>query len=101
MSYREKPVTKKDVQSRFPMLENIDQINSKQLFVARVKRTQILVSYTTIVAINSTMQWHVTNKVYSRTTTRQINSFMRGRQAVTLEHEAFMRELNYILFEQL
>jgi len=77
-------VTIKDIKNRFNTLR-VEQVASKQLFIVDlVGGGRVLVSYYTIVGIYEGI-WKLTKEKYSRTTTRQLNSFAKGHNVVWVE----------------
>lgn len=52
-------------------LKNAEQIGSNQLFkgYSDIYKTDVYVSYNTIIAVRTNMQWYVTAERFSRTTT--------------------------------
>jgi hypothetical protein len=83
-------VTKQQVNnelSRYIEVENVDQVDNKQLFVVKVADSEIelLVSYYTVIGLRDMYGWCYTNRNYSVTTAKQLSKFrgMNGGHALS------------------
>jgi len=78
------PVTIKDIKHFFS-LADVEQVKSMQLFIVN---NNILVSYRTIIGIlDNNDCWHITNKKYSSSTSKQITIFKRSNYHVIVDDE--------------
>jgi hypothetical protein len=76
------PVTIKDIKSIFNT-NTVDQVKSMQLFIVN---NNILVSYRTIIGmLDNNDCWHITNKKYSSSTSRQTSRFKRHNYHVIVD----------------
>lgn len=79
-------VTKQNIMDQFGVMANaVRQIGSKQLFIVdnhnstkyMYAKCRILVSYKTIIGIfDADCVWHITDKKYSATTSKQTSQFI-------------------------
>ena len=82
-------ITVRDVQTKWPNATDIKQIDRKQLFTAVIDGHPCLISYKTIVGyllhenygtgLSLGRIWHLTPAKHSRTTSKQLTQFARGR----------------------
>ena len=73
-------VTKENVASQFCIgLDKVQQLGSKQLFIAETPDLIVLVSYRTIVGVLKNEVWYLTDKKCSVTTSKQMSQFTRNR----------------------
>ena len=88
-------VTRRDVEGLFPAFiggkpcfkPGINQVGSKQLFVALFPSYQLLVSYRTIVGYRSEGTWLLTKAKYSTTTSKQLTQFSHRKTIDWIEQE--------------
>jgi hypothetical protein len=65
--------------------DNVEQVKSMQLFIVN---NNILVSYKTVIGIlDNNDCWYITNRKYSKTTSRQITVFKRSNYHVIVDDE--------------
>lgn len=75
-------ITVKDVKYFFNT-QNVDQVKSMQLFIIN---DNLLVSYKTIIGVLGNNDcWHITNKKYSSTTSKQTSIFKRSNYHVIVD----------------
>lgn len=75
-------ITVKDVKYFFNT-QNVSQVKSMQLFIVNYN---LLVSYKTIIGvIDRNDCWHITNKKYSSTTSKQTTLFKRNNYHVIVD----------------
>ena len=75
-------ITKKDVKYKFNT-QNVSQVCSMHLFVVNYN---LLVSYKTIIGVlDNNDCWHITNRRYSITTSRQTSIFKRSNYHVIVD----------------
>lgn len=72
-------------------LKNAEQIGSKQLFkgYSDIYKTDIYISYNTIIAVRTNMQWHVTAEWFSRTTTNHKRVIGNRHNCITTVSKEF------------
>lgn len=76
------PVTIKDIKYFFNS-DSVEQVKSMQLFIVN---NNILVSYRTIIGMMDTNEcWHITNRKYSSSTSRQTTVFKRSNYHVIVD----------------
>lgn len=75
-------ITVKDVKYFFNT-QNVEQVKSMQLFIIN---DNLLVSYKTIIGVLGNNDcWHITNKKYSSTTSKQTSIFKRSNYHVIVD----------------
>lgn len=75
-------ITVKDTKYFFNS-DNVEQVKSMQLFIVN---NNILVSYRTIIGVlDNNDCWHITNKKYSSSTSRQTSVFKRANYHVMVD----------------
>ena len=83
MTYRNKPVTRRNIANAFGVtLDAVSQCDNMQLFIVKRPADTVLVSYYTIVGVLKNGTWYLTTQRYSRTTSKQLIRFSRGRDCV-------------------
>jgi hypothetical protein len=88
--------------TRYINVESVEQVDSKQLFVVKVKDkpVKLLVSYYTVIGFsvpNMFNGYHVTDRRYSVTTARQLSHVRRETRAITTAHSDFIPMLAGVL----
>ena len=85
-------VTLRDIRKQFSNYSHHEQIGSKQLFVCSqpsdpATPAKILVSYRTVVGVQILFGWTLTRHKYSQTTSKQLNTFARGKCVIWQDAE--------------
>lgn len=80
-------VTIETIQDLYPDAACIEQVDKKQMFTCYLDSRSVLLSYTTIVGYMLSVRtetgfkyvWHLTPNKHSRTTSKQLTIFAKGR----------------------
>lgn len=92
-------VTKKDIAKSFNVsLDNVEQVQSKQLFIVYTSNAKLLVSYYTVIGVYefNHCAWYITKEKYSTTTSRQITTFRNSiaNPVIFIEANEFSKLVN-------
>lgn len=84
--------------TRYVDVSNVEQVDNKQLFVAKVKDSSVrlLVSYYTVIGFsvpNMFNGYHVTDRRYSVTTSRQLSAVRKETRTIETAHSDFVTKL--------